>query len=107
MHTTPRNTEIAADVAVFPDAVGASVVILTVPIVSTVIIASVGAYALNAACSVAMVQVPEHPEAYVSATPEESVITKVTIVARLPVADEVIETPVLYEEHGEVHAPTA
>ena len=105
MHTTPRNTEIAAEVAVFSDGVGASVVTLAVAIVSTVIIALVDA--LNAVCNVAVVQVPEHPEVYVSATPEESVITKVTIVARLPVADEVNETPVLYEEHEEVHAPTA
>ena len=107
VHTTPRNTEIAAEVAVFPDVVGASVVTLAVAIVSTVIVAPVVTYALNAVSSVVVVQVPEHPEVYVSATPEESVITKVTIVARLPVADEVIETPVLYEEHGEVHAPTA
>lgn len=107
MHTTPRNTEIAAEVAGFPDTVGAAVVTLAVAIVSTVIVAPVVTYALNAVSSVVVVQVPEHPEVYVAATPGESVITKVTIAAPVPVADEVIETPMLYEVHGEVHAPTA
>ena len=61
-----------------------------------------------AAASVLAVQVPEHPPVYaeVSASPE-SVITNVTVVALLAAADEAIEMPVVYEEHGEVHAPTA
>ena len=37
----------------------------------------------------------------------ESVITKVTVAARLLVADELIEMPSLYVEHEEAHAPTA
>jgi len=105
VHTTPRNTEIAAEVAVFPD-VGASVVTLAVAIVETVIVVPVAVAIL--AASVVLVQVPEHPPVYaeVSDTPV-SVITKVTVAARLSVADEAIEMPVLYEEHGAVHAPTA
>ena len=104
MHTTPRNTEIAAEVAVFPDS-GASV-LLAVDIVETVIFVPVAVAIL--AASVVLVQVPEHPPVYaeVSDTPV-SVITKVTVAARLSVADEAIEMPVLYEEHGAVHAPTA
>ena len=104
MHTTPRNAEIAAEVAVFPDS-GASVVTL-VDIVETVIVVPVAVAIL--AASVVLVQVPEHPPVYaeVSDTPV-SVITKVTIAPRLSVADEAIEMPVLYEEHGAVHAPTA
>ena len=61
-----------------------------------------------AAASVLGLQLPEHPLVYaaVSETPE-SVIVKVIVVARLPVIDEPIEMPVLYEAHGEVHAPAA
>jgi len=60
------------------------------------------------AAIVLAVQVPEHPPVYaeVSESPE-SVITNVTVAARLLVADEAIEMPVLYEEHEEAHAPTA
>ena len=106
MHTTPRNTEIAAEVAVFPDDVGACVVLLAVASVETVTVVPVAVAIL--AASVVLVQVPEHPPVYaeVSDTPV-SVITKVTVAARLSVADEAIEMPVLYEEHGAVHAPTA
>jgi len=61
-----------------------------------------------AKASVLVVQVPEHPPVYadVSEAPE-SVITKVTVAARLLVADELIEMPSLYVEHEEAHAPTA
>ena len=61
-----------------------------------------------AAASVLGLQLPEHPLVYaaVSETPE-SVIVKFIVVARLPVIDEPIEMPVLYEAHGEVHAPAA
>ena len=107
MHTTPRNAEIAAEVAVFPDSVGASVVTLAVAIVETMIVVPIAVAIL--AASVVLVQVPEHPPVYaeVSDTPV-SVITKVTVAARLSVADEAIEMPVLYEVHEEeLHAPTA
>ena len=52
---------------------------------------------------------PEHPLEYAE-LPEvpEIVRTNVTVEARLlAVADESIETPSLYEEHGAVHALTA
>ena len=103
MHTTPRNTEIAAEVAVFPVV---TVVTLAVASVETVIVVPVAVAIL--AASVVLVQVPEHPPMYaeVSDTPV-SVITKVTVAARLSVADEAIEMPVLNEAHGEMHAPTA
>ena len=83
-----------------------AVVALAVEIVETVTVVLVAVEIAEA--SVLLVHIPEHPLAYgdVSETPE-SAITKVTVAARLLAADELIETPVLYEEHGEVHAPTA
>ena len=36
-----------------------------------------------------------------------NVITNMIVAERLLVADELIEMPSLYEEHGIVHAPTA
>ena len=86
--------------------VGADVVTLAVASVETVIVVPVAVAIL--AASVVVVQVPEHPPMYaeVSDTPV-SVITKVTVAARLSVADEAIEMSVLYEEHGAVHAATA
>ena len=67
------------------------------------------------AASVVVVQLPEHPpvNAEVS-TASVNVILKVIDLAQPPIlnghtsaADETIEMPVLYEEHGEVHMPTA
>jgi len=59
--------------------------------------------------SVLVLQLPEHPEVYadMSETALVSAVVKVTVAVRLLVTDEPIEMPVLYEEHGEVHAPTA
>ena len=87
-------------------AVGADVVTVAVVIVETVTVVFVEAESAEA--SVLVVQVPEHPPVYadVSEAPE-SVITKVTVAARLLVADELIEMPPLYVEHEEAHAPTA
>jgi len=60
VHTTPRNTEIAAEVAVFPVmVVGADVVTLAVASVETVTVVPVAVAIL--AASVVAVQVPEHP----------------------------------------------
>jgi len=108
----PRRPEIVAELAVLPvsavgPAVGADVVTVAVAIVETMTVVLVVAEIASA--SVLVVQVPEHPPVYtdVSDIDPESVITKVTVVARLPVADEPIEMPSLYVEHGEVHAPTA
>jgi len=86
--------------------VGADVVTVAVVIVETVTVVLVVAEIAEA--SVLLVQVPEHPPVYadVSEAPE-SVITKVTVAARLLVADELIEMPSLYVEHEEAHAPTA
>ena len=83
-----------------------AVVTLAVEIVETVTVVLVAVEIAEA--SVLLEHVPEHPLLYrdVSETPE-SVITKVTVAARLLEADELIAMPVLYEEHGEVHAPTA
>ena len=58
--------------------------------------------------SVLVVQVPVHPPEYADvSTLSASVITKVTVAARLSATVESIEIPVLYEEHGAVHAPIA
>ena len=59
--------------------------------------------------SVLVLQLPEHPAVYadMSETPLVSDVVKFTVAARLLITDEPIEMPVLYEEHGEVHAPTA
>lgn len=96
-----------AEFAVLPDAVvGADVVTPAVEIVETLTVVPVAVEI--AAARVLVVQLPEQPLVYaeVSEIPE-SVITKVTVAARLSVANELIEMPVLYEEHGEAHAPTA
>ena len=79
---------------------GADVVTLAVEIVETLTVVPVAVEI--AEDSVVASQVPEHPPVYaeVSDTPV-SVITKVTVAARLSAADEAIEMP------GEVHAPTA
>jgi len=98
---------VAQHVAYGPNAdVGADVVTVAVAIVETVTVVLVVAEIAEA--SVLLVQVPEHPPVYadVSEAPE-SVITKVTVAARLLVADELIEMPSLYVEHEEAHAPTA
>ena len=107
----PRSPEIVAEFAVLPvavvgAAVGANVVTVAVASVETLTVVLVVAEIAEA--SVLVVQVPEHPpgDADVSEAPE-SVITKVTVAARLLVADELIEMPSLYVEHEEAHAPTA
>ena len=53
------------------------------------------------------VQLPEHPLVNADVSDKLSVITKVTVAARLPVSDDSIEIPVSYEEQREEHAPTA
>lgn len=61
-----------------------------------------------AEASVLVVQVPVHPPEYADvSTLSASVITKVTVAARLSATVESIEIPVLYEEHGAVHVPIA
>lgn len=86
--------------------VGAAVTTLAVSIVETVTVVLVAVEIAEA--SVLLVHVPVHPPVYADVSETSvSVITKVTVAARLLAADELIETPVLYEEHGEVQAPTA
>ena len=92
--------------------VGATMVVVAVDIVETV--ADVPVAVEIADVRVLVVQLPEQPlmyHWYSSLSPAKSarvsVITKVTVAARLAVTDEPIEIPVAYEEHGKVHAPTA
>ena len=66
------------------------------------------------AASVVVVQLPEHPpvNAEVSTASVNVILKVIDLTHSIPTghtsaADETIEMPVLYEEHGEVHMPTA
>ena len=85
--------------------VGATMVVVAVEIVETVVDMPVAVEIADA--RVLVVQLPEQPLVYALVSARVSVITKVTVAARLAVINEPIEMPVAYEEHGRVHAPTA
>ena len=85
--------------------VGAARVMLAVEIVETLTDVPIAVEIADA--RVLMVQLPEHPLVYADGSDIVSIITKVTVAARLPVIDDCTEMPVPYDEHGEVHAPTA